>query len=150
MPPFLLRHPFFIIVICLFVCALGLTSLIQMPVNMFPPVNIPVVMVATFYNGISPKQIKANATDTFERFSNVSRSEGRGLKRAIVHACRIRLRPILITSLAAVVGLLPMAFNIGGLISSIILTIFVVPAAYLLMHRRRAYATEAIEPSGAD
>ena len=86
-------------------------------------------------------------------FANVLRSEGRGLKEAVVHACRIRLRPILMTSLATVVGLLPMAFNvepgseayaplaraiIGGLISSILLTIFVVPAAYLLMYRHRA------------
>jgi multidrug efflux pump subunit AcrB len=98
-------------------------------------------------------------------FANVLRSEGRGLKEAVVHACRIRLRPILMTSLATVVGLLPMAFNIepgseayaplaraiiGGLISSILLTIFVVPAAYVLMYRRRAEAAEAIAPSGAD
>ena len=67
-------------------------------------------------------------------------------------ACRIRLRPILMTSLATVVGLLPMAFKleagseayaplartiIGGLLTSILLTIFVVPAAYLLIYRRR-------------
>jgi multidrug efflux pump subunit AcrB len=86
-------------------------------------------------------------------FANVLRSEGRGLRDAVVHACRIRLRPILMTSLATVVGLLPMAFKIeagseayaplaraiiGGLISSIALTIFVVPAAYLLMYRHRA------------
>ena len=69
----------------------------------------------------------------------------------MAHACRIRLRPILMTSLATVVGLLPMAFKletgseayaplarviIGGLLTSIVLTIFVVPAAYLLIYRR--------------
>jgi len=88
-------------------------------------------------------------------FANVLRGEGRGLRAAVVQACRIRLRPILMTSLATVVGLLPMAFKIetgseayaplaraiiGGLMSSIILTIFVVPAAYLLMYRGRAEA----------
>jgi multidrug efflux pump subunit AcrB len=88
-------------------------------------------------------------------FANVLRGEGRGLREAVVQACRIRLRPILMTSLATVVGLLPMAFKIetgseayaplaraiiGGLMSSIILTIFVVPAAYLLMYRGRAEA----------
>jgi multidrug efflux pump subunit AcrB len=77
---------------------------------------------------------------------------------AVAVACRIRLRPILMTSLATVVGLLPMAFKIetgseayaplaraiiGGLISSILLTIFVVPAAYLLMYRRREAAPAA-------
>jgi hydrophobic/amphiphilic exporter-1 (mainly G- bacteria), HAE1 family len=96
-------------------------------------------------------------------FANVLRAEGRGLKQAVVHACRIRLRPILMTSLATVVGLLPMAFNIetgseayaplaraiiGGLITSILLTIFVVPAAYLLMYRHRASTVEAISPPG--
>ena len=85
-------------------------------------------------------------------FANVLRGEGRALRDAVVQACRIRLRPILMTSLATVVGLLPMAFKIetgseayaplaraiiGGLVSSIILTIFVVPAAYLLMYRNR-------------
>ncbi|MGH9691816.1 MAG: efflux RND transporter permease subunit [Candidatus Acidiferrales bacterium] len=68
MPSFSLKHPYFIVVICLFVCVLGLTSLVQMPVDMFPPINIPVVMVATFYSGMPPQQIEADITDTFERF----------------------------------------------------------------------------------
>ena len=85
-------------------------------------------------------------------FANVLRTEGHTLRDAVVRACRIRLRPILMTSLATVVGLLPMAFKfetgseayaplarviIGGLLTSIVLTIFIVPAAYLLMYRRR-------------
>jgi multidrug efflux pump subunit AcrB len=85
-------------------------------------------------------------------FANVLRREGHTVLEAVADACRIRLRPILMTSLATIVGLLPMALKletgseayaplalaiIGGLISSIILTIFVVPAAYLLIYRRR-------------
>jgi len=58
MPTFSLRHPYFIIVLCLFVCVLGITSIVQMPVDMFPPINIPVVLVATFYNGMPPEQIE--------------------------------------------------------------------------------------------
>src|SRR5260370_16292455 len=68
MPSFSIRHPYLIIVFCLFVCVLGLTSLLQMPVDMFPPINIPVVLVATFYSGMPPQQIEADITDTFERF----------------------------------------------------------------------------------
>jgi hydrophobic/amphiphilic exporter-1 (mainly G- bacteria), HAE1 family len=68
MPTFAIRHPYFIIVVCLFICVLGVTSLAQMPVDMFPPINIPVVLVATFYNGMPPEQIEADITDTFERF----------------------------------------------------------------------------------
>jgi multidrug efflux pump subunit AcrB len=39
-----------------------------MPVDMFPPINLPVVLVATFYSGMPPQQIEADITDTFERF----------------------------------------------------------------------------------
>jgi multidrug efflux pump subunit AcrB len=85
-------------------------------------------------------------------FANVLRQEGQNLFDAVVNACRIRLRPILMTSGATIVGLLPMALAlekgseayaplaraiIGGLVSSVALTIFVVPAAYLLIYRRR-------------
>jgi hydrophobic/amphiphilic exporter-1 (mainly G- bacteria), HAE1 family len=83
MSSFSLKHPYFIVVICLFVCVLGLTSLNQMPVDMFPPINIPVVMVATFYSGMPPQQIEADITDTFERFftlgSGIDHMESRSM-----------------------------------------------------------------------
>src|SRR6202008_2419586 len=83
MPTFSLRHPYFIIVLCLFICVLGVTSIIQMPVDMFPPINIPVVLVATFYNGMPPEQIEADVTDTFERFftlgSGIDHMESRSM-----------------------------------------------------------------------
>ncbi len=71
---------------------------------------------------------------------------------AIITACRVRLRPILMTSLATIIGMLPMALKlgtgseqyapmaraiIGGLTSSVILTVFIVPAAYLLVYGRK-------------
>jgi multidrug efflux pump subunit AcrB len=85
-------------------------------------------------------------------FANRLRNEGRSVRDAVAHSCRIRLRPILMTSLATIVGLLPMALKfetgseayaplarviIGGLIASVILTVFVVPAAYLLIYQAR-------------
>jgi multidrug efflux pump subunit AcrB len=83
MASFSLRHPYFIVVICLFVAVLGLTGLVQMPVDMFPPINIPVVLVATFYGGMPPEQIEADITDTFERFftlgSGIDHMESRSL-----------------------------------------------------------------------
>jgi multidrug efflux pump subunit AcrB len=92
-------------------------------------------------------------------FANVLRGESLSLIDAVARACRIRLRPILMTSLATIVGLLPMAFKletgseayaplarviIGGLITSVVLTVFVVPAAYLLMYQRRAESQASI------
>ena len=83
MPTFAIRHPYFVIVVCLFICVLGITSLAQMPVDMFPPINIPVVLVATFYNGMPPEQIEADITDTFERFftlgSGIDHMESRSM-----------------------------------------------------------------------
>jgi len=83
MPSFSLRHPYFIVVVCLFVCVLGITGLAQMPVDMFPPIKIPVVMVATFYSGMPPQQIEADITDTFERFftlgSGIDHMESRSM-----------------------------------------------------------------------
>jgi hydrophobic/amphiphilic exporter-1 (mainly G- bacteria), HAE1 family len=92
-------------------------------------------------------------------FANVLKAEGKSVQQAVADACRIRLRPILMTSLATVVGLLPMAFKleegsesyaplarviIGGLLSSIVLTIFVVPAAYLLFYRKEPGTNTAL------
>src|SRR5712672_4196539 len=83
MPSFAVRHPYLLIVLCLFVCVLGLTSAARMPVDMFPPINIPVVLVATFYSGMPPQQIEADITDTFERFftlaSGIDHMESRSL-----------------------------------------------------------------------
>jgi HAE1 family hydrophobic/amphiphilic exporter-1 len=83
MAKFSLRHPYFIIVFCLVTCVLGLSSLARMPVDMFPPIQIPVVMCATFYNGMPPLQIEADITDTFERFftlgSGIEHMESRSL-----------------------------------------------------------------------
>ena len=97
------------------------------------------------------------------------------VRDAVVTSCRIRLRPILMTSLATIFGLIPMALKletgseayaslgraiIGGLTSSVILTVFIVPAAYLLVYgrkkqsggetpRRRTLSREANPTGGA-
>ena len=84
MPSFAVRHPYLIIVVCLVrLRARDLTSVARMPVDMFPPINIPVVLVATFYSGMPPQQIEADITDTFERFftlaSGVDHMESRSM-----------------------------------------------------------------------
>src|SRR5271169_6050955 len=67
MSRFAIRYPYFIIVVGLIVCVVGVTSLVRMPVDLFPPINIPVVVVATFYSGMPPEQIENDITGQFER-----------------------------------------------------------------------------------
>src|SRR5580698_6909576 len=83
MPKFALRFPYLISVICVIVCVVGVTVLVRMPVDLFPPINIPVVVVATFYNGMPPEQIENDITAHFERFftlaSGIDHMESRSL-----------------------------------------------------------------------
>ncbi len=67
MSRFAIRYPYLIIVICLITCVVGVTSLVRMPVDLFPPIKIPVVVVATFYSGMPPEQIENDITGQFER-----------------------------------------------------------------------------------
>jgi multidrug efflux pump subunit AcrB len=83
MPKFGLRYPFFILMICLVIALIGTVTMVSMPVDLFPTIDMPVVAVATFYNGMAPEQIEADITDTFERFftlaANVDHSESRSM-----------------------------------------------------------------------
>jgi multidrug efflux pump subunit AcrB len=83
MPKFALRFPFFILMLCLMVALVGMVNLFSMPVDLFPDIDMPVVVVATFYSGMPPQQIEADITNTFERFftlaANVDHSESRSL-----------------------------------------------------------------------
>ncbi len=85
-------------------------------------------------------------------FANQRRREGAELRRAVVEAARTRMRPILMTALATVVGLLPIALKlgagseasaplaraaVGGLGVSTVLTLVLVPVVYELFYTRR-------------
>ena len=83
MSRFAIKNPYLIIVICLIITVVGATSLVRMPVDMFPDMNIPVVVVATFYSGMPPEQIETDITSRFERFftlgSGIEHIESRSL-----------------------------------------------------------------------
>ena len=83
MSGFAIRNPYFIVVVCLMIAVVGVTSLVRMPVDMFPAINIPVVVVATFYSGMPPEQIETDITSRFERFftlaSGIEHIESRSL-----------------------------------------------------------------------
>ncbi|MDQ6701158.1 MAG: efflux RND transporter permease subunit, partial [Acidobacteriota bacterium] len=86
-------------------------------------------------------------------FTHRLREDGLPVREAVANACRVRLRPVLMTSLATIIGLLPMALKLGagsesyaplaraicgGLTLSVLLTVFVVPAAYLVVYGKEA------------
>src|ERR1700746_421100 len=83
MSSFAIRYPFFILMACLVVVVVGVEAIVGMPVDLFPPVKIPVVVVATFYGGMPPQQIESDITDSDERFftlgSNIDHIESRSL-----------------------------------------------------------------------
>src|SRR5512138_2095437 len=83
MSRFAIRNPHVIVVACLVLAIVGGTSLARMPVDLFPNINIPVVVVATFFSGMPPEQVEADITGRFERFftlaSNVEHIESRSL-----------------------------------------------------------------------
>src|ERR1700758_4032823 len=83
MSSFAIRYPFFILMACLIVVVVGVAAIVGMPVDLFPEVKIPVVVVATFYAGMPPQQIEADITNTFERFftlgSDIDHIESRSL-----------------------------------------------------------------------
>ncbi|TDO24256.1 efflux RND transporter permease subunit [Pedobacter duraquae] len=83
-------------------------------------------------------------------FTNQLKAEGKGVEEALLEAGKERLRPILMTTLAMILGMLPIALAsgagseikngmawviIGGLTSSMILTLFVVPSMYLIVDK---------------
>jgi multidrug efflux pump subunit AcrB len=93
-------------------------------------------------------------------FAGILHGQGQPLLEAVVHSCKIRLRPILMTSLATLLGMIPMAIGleagseqyaplaraiIGGLAASVAVTVFLVPAVYLLIHDRRSANTAFAE-----
>ena len=94
--------------------------------------------------------------DADERF----RAEGASAREAMIHAAQRRLRPIVMTALAAVCGMLPLAFAlgagsqmlqplaiavIGGLGVSMVLSLVVTPAVYFMLTRNRGNSLEGAE-----
>ena len=97
-------------------------------------------------------------------FAHRLEEQGLSVRDAVITACRVRLRPILMTSLATIIGMIPMALKlgtgseqyapmaraiIGGLTSSVILTVFIVPAAYLLVYGRKDRNRDQVQPETA-
>jgi multidrug efflux pump subunit AcrB len=96
--------------------------------------------------------IAASNSILIVEFAHRLEDQGMAVENAVITSCRVRLRPILMTSLATIIGMAPMALKmgtgseqyaplarviIGGLTASVILAVFIVPAAYLLVYRKK-------------
>ncbi len=96
-------------------------------------------------------------------FARTLQDQGRSLRDAILEACRLRLRPILMTSIAFIVGVLPLAISsgagaqsrhaigtgvMGGMIAATVLAIFLVPVFYLVVSRLFPPRRRQAGPSG--
>jgi multidrug efflux pump subunit AcrB len=97
--------------------------------------------------------IAASNSILIVEFAHRLEEQQMSVEDAVITSCRVRLRPILMTSLATIIGMVPMALKlgtgseqyaplaraiIGGLSSSVVLTVFIVPAAYMTVYRRGA------------
>lgn len=142
--------------IILFAVPLGIVGVVVILLLTGTTVNIQSYIGTIFMVGIA-----VSNSILLVEFANRLRTEGIPVYEAAVRAGGIRLRPILMTSCAAIVGLLPMAFHIGtgseaniplaravigGLAASTVLTLFVVPALYIAL-KSRGDKSEGVTPS---
>jgi multidrug efflux pump subunit AcrB len=125
----------------------GLTGVLLMLALSGTTLNIMSLMGVVMLVGI----VASNSILIVE-FTHRLVEEGMKVRQAVSHAARVRLRPVLMTSLATLIGLIPMALKlgegsesyaplarsiIGGLAVSVVLTVFIVPAAFLIVYERK-------------
>ncbi len=149
-----LLHPFVI----LLTVPLGLVGVVFALAATGTSLSVVVLLGAIVLAGIS-----VNNAIVLVDYTNRLRAEGLSKRAALVRAGQIRLRPILMTSLTTLLGLLPMAFGwgegdevrapmaiavIGGLLASTPLTLIVIPAFYEFLDRKESPETARRVPAG--
>jgi multidrug efflux pump subunit AcrB len=122
----------------------GLAGVIMILVVTGSTLNVMSLMGVLMMTGI----VVSNSILIVE-FAGILHGQGKSTVDSVVQSCKIRLRPILMTSLATLLGMIPMALGIeagseqyaplaraiiGGLAVSVIVTVFLVPAVYLWVH----------------
>ncbi|MEA3422600.1 MAG: efflux RND transporter permease subunit, partial [Bacillota bacterium] len=118
-------------------------------------INVPAIIGVIMLAGIV-----VNNAIVLVDYINTLRSKGKTLKESVVEASRVRLRPILMTTLTTVLGLTPMSLGIGegaettaplatvvigGLLFATLLTVVLIPTVYLMFNRKTLKEEEALE-----
>ena len=98
-------------------------------------------------------------------FMNLARKQGLGIFEAAIQSSRVRARPILMTSLTTIFGLMPLAFALGegselrapmartvmgGLTSAAFLTLFIVPCVYIILESLKEWVMTFFQPEKQD
>jgi HAE1 family hydrophobic/amphiphilic exporter-1 len=135
------RHPFVI----MFTIPLALFGVVVALLLSGKPVSLPVLIGFIMLGGIA-----VNNGIVMVDYINQLKRRGVEKKEAILQGCSVRLRPVLITALTTILGMLPMALStsqgsemrapmaitvVGGLIATTLLTLFVIPIIYSLFDR---------------
>lgn len=135
-------HPFII----MFTVPLGLVGVVLALVVTGTALSVVVMLGLIILSGIM-----VNNAILLVDYANKLRRAGRARRAALLQAGQVRLRPILMTTLTTVLGLIPMALGwgegaeirapmaiavMGGLLFSALLTLFFIPAVYELVDRR--------------
>jgi len=148
-----LMQPFIII----FTIPLALIGVVYFLVLAGTPVSIVVLIGVIMLAGIV-----VNNAIVLVDYINQLRTRGFDKMEAIIEAGKIRLRPILMTTLTTVLALLPLALGLGagaeirapmawtviaGLLSSTLLTLVVIPTVYALVDRRKIVGAPTEQPA---
>ena len=135
------KHPFII----MFTIPLGFIGVVVALLISGKPIGLPVMIGFVMLAGIS-----VNNGIVMVDYINQLKRRGIEKKEAILQACSVRLRPVLITALTTIMGMLPMALSVsqgsemrapmaitvvGGLVATTFLTLFVVPIIYSYFDR---------------
>jgi HAE1 family hydrophobic/amphiphilic exporter-1 len=145
------RHP----LVIMFTIPLSLTGVVMALLITGRPINLPVLIGIVLLGGIA-----VNNGIVMVDYINQLRRKGVDKREAILQGCAVRLRPVLITALTTVVGMLPMAIStssgaeiraplaitvLGGLIATTFLTLFVIPIIYSLFEKVSFNKQQAVE-----